>query len=469
MRALTGNEVRQAVRGRWLSRNEPVPIRGVSIDSRTAVRDDLFVAVQGERFDGHDFLEAAAEKGCVGAIVSLENQPPQKIMDHFPAGVIGVPDTRAALVDLGGYYRSIIPATVVGVTGSNGKTTVKAMIHHILSSRLTGTSSPKSYNNEIGVPLTLLGAGAGDDYVVCEVGSSAPGEIARLARVVRPNITVITNVSEVHLERLESIDRIAVEKAALLGWLGERDIAVVSADSEELDQALKSYHQRRMIRFGESAAAQLRLTGYRQNGWTQEFQINERDWVSLPIPGRHNALNALAAIAVVARFGITQQDAAAGLADFQGVDMRLERMDVGGIHLINDAYNANPASVLAAARVLSANRAARRVLILGDMLELGDRSEELHAQLGRDIAAAGVDMLIAVGPQAAFAADSAAEAGRETAKFATITEAKKKIGSLLVDGDMVLIKGSRALGMEKLVAAIGKGKTKGGRGKGKRK
>jgi len=190
MRALTGNEIRQGVRGRWLSQNQPLSIRGVSIDSRTAGADDLFVAIKGDKFDGHDHIQAAAAAGCIAAIVEYDKKPAEEIMQLFPAGVIGVENSRSALMDLAGYYRSIISATVVGVTGSNGKTTVKRMIEHILKTRLTGTCSPKSFNNEIGVPLTLLSAGAGDDYVICEVGSNAPGEIAALARVVKPNIAI---------------------------------------------------------------------------------------------------------------------------------------------------------------------------------------------------------------------------------------------------------------------------------------
>jgi UDP-N-acetylmuramoyl-tripeptide--D-alanyl-D-alanine ligase len=453
MRAMTGNEVRQAVRGRWLSRHDPVPVRGVSIDSRTAVQDDLFIAITGGRFDGHDFLDQAAEKGCVAAIVNLSKEPPAELMNRFPAGVIGVPDTREALLELGSYYRSVIPATVVGVTGSNGKTTVKRMIHHILSRRLTGTCSPKSYNNDIGVPLTLLSAGAGDDYVICEVGSNAPGEIARLARATKPNISVITCVSAAHLERLGSLDRIAVEKAALLGWLGERDIAVVNADSPQLDNALKSY-EKRMIRFGQTESAQLRLTAYESDGRTQRFQINERDWVEMRVPGRHNAVNALAAIAVAVRFGFTQEEAAEALGNFCTSEMRLERIEAGDVELINDAYNANPASVQAAVSVLAECKARRRVVILGDMKELGEEAERIHAELGLKIAARKVDLVVGVGEMGKLAADQAGRAGKKTAAFDDADQAAGGIGELLRPGDLVLLKGSRSMHLEKLVPVI---------------
>ncbi|MCD4823066.1 MAG: UDP-N-acetylmuramoyl-tripeptide--D-alanyl-D-alanine ligase [Phycisphaerae bacterium] len=457
MRALTGNEIRQAVRGRWLSRQEPIPVRGVSIDSRTAARDDLFVAVAGDKFDGHDFLEAAASRGCVAAIVDIKRQIAPEIMARFPAGVIGVEDTRAALLDLAGYYRSVLAATVVGITGSNGKTTVKEMVHHILSRRLTGTASPQSYNNEIGMPLTLFQAGAGDDYIVAEVGTNAPGEVVNLSRALRPNIAVITSITEAHLERLESIERIAAEKASLLSWLGERDIAVVNADSEALEHALKSYN-RRMIRFGESPEAQLRMTGFKSNGKTQKFQINDRDWVTMPIPGRHNALNALAAIAVCARFGFDQEECGEALADFTGLEMRLQTMEIGDIQLINDCYNANPASMLAAAAVLSDCKAKRRVFVAGDMLELGPKAQAIHADLGKAIASRRVDLIIGVGRLGRLVAESAAERGKKTAAFSSFAEAAEGIAPLIMAGDVVLLKGSRAMGMEKLIPTLTAGK-----------
>lgn len=455
MRALTVNEIRQAVRGRWLSRDEQIPARGVSINSRTASSDDVFVAIKGDKFDGHDFLPAAAEAGCIAAVVSQGQEIPADYLKKFRAGVVGVADTREALMDLAAYYRSVIPATVVAVTGSNGKTTVKRMIDHILRTRLTGSPSPKSFNNEIGVPLTLLDASGGDDYIVCEVGTSAPGEIAKLTRIIKPDIAVITNIAPAHLEKFVSLEHIAAEKAALLGWLGERDTAVVWADSPELDRALKSYPMR-MIRFGQSADAQLRLTGYESASGRQRFQINDRHWASMPLPGKHNAVNALAAIAVCARFGFSQEDAVAALGDFAGVEMRLEQIDLGGIGIINDAYNANPASCRAAIDVLADCDGQRRIFVVGDMLELGPRSEELHAELGRDVASKPIDMVIGIGAGGRIVAENVDRhsQGKETLVFDSTAEAGREIGQLLRDGDVVLLKGSRAMGLEKIIEEL---------------
>lgn len=454
MRTLTGQEVRQAVRGRWLSMNNPVPITGVSIDSRKVKPGDLFVAIKGDRFDGHDFLSTAADNGGACAIIQAGRSYPQELLNTFKAGVIAVADTREAMLDLGGFYRSVLPAVVIGVTGSNGKTTVKRMIEHILRKKFNGTCSPKSFNNEIGVPLTILGAGAGDDFLICEMGTSAPGEIARLTKAVKPNIAVITSIYPAHLQRLESLDRIAMEKAALLGYLKPQDIAVITADSPELDHAVKPYNCR-FIRIGTSESAQLRLTDYQSNSHSQKFQINQRDWVELPLPGKHNALNAMAAIAVSARFGFTQQEAADALADFTGVEMRLQDEKIGPLRVINDAYNANPGSMIAAATVLS-ECDGRKVFIAGDMKELGPKSEDLHMQVGREIAMRRIDLVIGVGELGTVLAKGASKMGAESQSFRNIEAAAEKIPALLCDGDAILIKGSRAMGMERLIDSIRK-------------
>ena len=454
MRSLTGNEIRQGVRGRWLSKNRPLPVQGVSIDSRTAGKDDLFVAIKGDKFDGHDYIHDAAAAGCTAAIVEYDKKPSEEIMDLFPAGVIGVENSRDALMGLAGYYRSIIPATIVGVTGSNGKTTVKRMVEHILKTRLKGTCSPKSFNNDIGVPLTLLSAGAGDDYVICEVGSSAPGEIPALTKVVKPNIAIITSINPSHLDGFGSIENIAIEKSALLGWLDERDIAVVTADSFVLEMALKSYSSR-IITFGESPTAQLRLTSYKGDGTSQRFQINDRNWVSLGVPGKHNALNAIAAITASARFGFQQEEAIEAIADFTGVEMRLQELTVGdNIVVINDAYNANPASMVAAGSVLMEHPGGRRVLIAGDMFELGEETQKLHEQVGETVASMGIDMVIGVGSLGTVIAGAASKSGAKTETFKTVEDARKELANLLESGDVVLLKGSRGMGMEKLLDSL---------------
>jgi UDP-N-acetylmuramoyl-tripeptide--D-alanyl-D-alanine ligase len=453
MKPLTLEETRDAVHGRWLARGEALTVHSVTTDTRSARAGELFFALRGERMDGHSFLPQAAEASCAAAIVARDAQLPEGIETAFSGGIIAVADTTAALGELGAYHRRRLAADVVAVTGSNGKTTVKRMIHHVLARRLRGTCAPKSFNNAIGVPLTLLAASGGDDYVVCELGTSGPGEIAALAEMARPDVAVITSVAPAPLEKLGGIERVAAEKASILGALAEDGLGVVCGDSDVLARALRAY-DRRIIRFGASQEAEVRLTGHQPLGRRQRFELNGCLWVDLPLPGKHNALNALAAIAVARRFGFEREDAAAALADFAGGDMRLEWIDLPGGTIINDAYNANPASLAAAVEVLGDCQGARKVLIAGDMKELGDQTEQLHLQAGRELAAKGVDFLISVGRLGRYIAMGAAEGGLETEAFDSSDAAGRQLRRLLRQGDTVLVKGSRAMAMEALIDPI---------------
>jgi len=471
MKVLAVEDIRRAVLGRWVSRGpEGATVKRVSTDTRTAGAGDLFVALKGERFDGQTFLAQAARAGCVAAIVPRDAPIPPELANAFPGGLIGVEDTTAALGELAAWYRRQVSATVVAVTGSNGKTTVKLMIRHILAKRLTGSCSPKSFNNSVGVPLTLLAVKPGDDYAVCEVGSNAPGEVAALGRIVQPDIAVITSVGPTHLEKLLSVEKVAVEKASLLQTLGKEGLAVVWSDSEWLDRALRAYDQRQ-IRFGESDSADLRLTAYEPVGAGQRFQLNGRFWVDLPVPGRHNAMNALAAIAVAQRFSFRQEEAIAALADFSGPEMRLQWVSLGELTVLNDAYNANPASVAAAAEVLADAQGRRKVMVAGDMRELGPQAQEMHELMGRDLARRKIDLLIGVGGLGRYIAKGAAEAGLAAEAFDTVEDAGRAIAALLRPGDVVLLKGSRATAMERLLepirAAFGEGPVQAPAGAGK--
>jgi len=457
MRALSLEEIRLAVHGHWLLPGSPGKVESVSTDTRTAQGGELFFAIRGKRFDGHMFLAQAAAAGCVAALVRLDGEPRPEIGSKFPCGVMGTSDSVKALGALGAYHRNLHPADVIAVTGSNGKTTVKRMIHHILSKRMRGLCGPKSFNNEIGVPLTLLETGEKDDYVVCEIGSSAPGEISVLAGMASPNVAVITNVAETHLEKLGTLEGVAGEKASILGHLEKDGLGVLWADNDVLTKLAASYGTR-MVTFGQSDSSDLRVTGYESRNRAQRFEVNGRFWVDLPLPGKHNALNALAAIAVAQRFGFSQGEAGEALGDFQGVEMRLEWIDLGRLTVINDAYNANPASMLAAAKVLSETGGRRRILVAGDMGELGTESQDLHVRTGSLIAEMNLDLLIAVGPMGRYIAQGAADRALPTEQFDTLAAAAKGLCDLLRDGDVVLVKASRMVQMERLVEVIRAGR-----------
>ena len=454
MRAMEFDKVRQALRGRWVARGEGGSISGVSIDTRTARPSDLFVAIKGKTTDGHAFLAAAAAAGCKVAVIRTGTELPPRLAEKFLGGLISVDDTTAALGGLAGFCREESPATVIAVTGSNGKTTVKRMIHHILQRRMTGSASPRSFNNEFGVPLTLLSVAPGDDYVVCEVGTSAPGEIVRLAAIARPDIAVITSVSPTHLEGLGSEDRVAIEKASLLSGLQRGGMGVVWADSDKLSRAVRAYDVK-LVAFGESASAQVRMTGWQRHGWGQRFQLNGRFDVELPLPGKHNALNALAAITVAQRLGFDAGAAGSALADFVGEPGRLERIEAGPVTVINDAYNANPASVLAAGDVLGGCEGpGRRVMVVGDMRELGAESDRLHHEVGALLARKHIHMLVGVGASGRLIAQAAGDAGACVEAFDTLAQTEKQLPAMLHPGDVVLLKGSRAMNLDKLVETI---------------
>ncbi len=455
MKQLRVEEVRSIALGWRLSRGMDTMVTGVSTDTRTARPGDAFIAISGPRFDGHDYLAQAAEAGCVLAIVQRETAIDPELAERFPGGVIGVADTVRALADIAEHQRKSLSATIVAVTGSNGKTTVKNMLHCILSRKLQGKCSPKSFNNEIGVPLTLLDTDGAEDYVVCELGSNAPGEIANLSRIASPDVAVITGISPAHLEKLGNLQRVASEKASVLGSLKPRGLGIINGDNELLQRSALAY-ERRVVTFGRSEKSQLRLTDYEPKGLEGGvYELNGRLRAFLPLPGMHNALNALAAIGAAQRFGFSQDEAAKTLETFTGARMRLESQQVGKLLLINDAYNANPASCEAAGKVLEQlTSAGRRVMIVGDMLELGAESSTLHQELGQALARMHIDLVVGVGELGSQVAKAAEQAGTSAQSFPDTPAACEGIVPLLAEEDAVLLKASRRMGLEKLIEPI---------------
>lgn len=483
MKPLTLEEVVTALEGAC---DRPIPVASVSrvsTDSRNVSPGELFFAIRGDRFDGHDFVGQALAGGALAAVVRNDFAsfgPLAETAGAVPrdAMLIRVDDPVAALGRLALYYRRTVlagSATVVAVTGSVGKTTTKQMVAHVLASRWKGSASPKSYNNAVGVPLTLLSVEPSDSFVVCEVGMNAPGEIAALARLIEPEVAVLTTIAEAHLEGLGSIERIAEEKLSLLRFLKPGGAAVVNFDQELLRWNVE--HDRELARlkrvsFGQSPDGDLRLTAVRKieaaaNGRSSaqpfempgfEFTVNDRFVYRLNVPGRHNIINALAAIGVARWFGMDHGEVAAALASFTLPPMRLEHERIGRLTLINDAYNANPTSMAAAVETLvDAPAPGRRVLIIGDMRELGTASEALHRQSAERIARSPVDLVIAIGENARLVSktvQTVSENRIQSHAYASVQTARRRLLTHLKSNDTVLIKGSRALGMEKLAETI---------------
>lgn len=432
-------------------------IRRVMTDSRSMQDGDLFVAIRGERFDGHDFVEQALAGGAKAAVVARGCAIARAGTRFGP--LLIVQDPVRALGALANYYRREVLGTrtkVVGVTGSNGKTTTKELIHHLLSEARRGSRATRSFNNEIGVPLTLLSADAGDDYVVVELGTNAPGEIAALGNVCLPDVGVITSVGEAHLLGLGSLEGIAAEKSALLRYLPADGLAVISADSEVIRPHVASCGVRETVLVGRSVDADKRVRMARTSLSGSEFTIEGSRAYQLPLIGCHHAVNAALALEVARWFGLPEDQLAARLATFQTGAGRVHARVAGSVTIIDDSYNANPASVAEAINTLAClGTPRRRVLILGDMHELGDASEILHEEVVRKASTSAIDLLIGIGPfmERALSCDrNSSPTG--TMGCESTGQAVTRIPGMIAAGDLVWVKGSRVMQLERVVEAI---------------
>jgi len=450
MKRLFLNEIRECIGGHGIGEPDgSAAAAGVSIDSRNVAEGDIFFAIRGERFDGHQFVAAAFECGAAGAVV-------ERLPDDVPADrrnrVLRVDDTVRALGRLAACYRKGLSGTVIAVTGSNGKTTTRDMIHHVLSKHLAGKRSIKSYNNHIGVPLTLLDAEPGEDFLVVEAGSNHPGEIDYLGGIIRPDIAVITQVAETHLEGFGTIEHVAAEKASLAKHVTAGGAVVVNGDREMLLRLIEPPSRAVVVKFGQSEHNDLRLTGVKAGFDEARFSVNDRFAFRLPAPGRHNAFNAVAAIAVARRMGLEMDQIATALEDFRLPSMRLEVLRLPDLTVVNDAYNANPTSMASALETLgSLDGSGRVVFFCGDMRELGPGSERFHRELGQRIAAGRVNVLLTVGSETRATADEAMRSGLrsdQVSHFANSSEAAEAADRIVREGDTVLLKGSRSIGLE---------------------
>ncbi len=430
----------------------PKGATGFSIDTRTLEPGDAFIALPGENVDGHAFLESAAARGASCAIVQSGRAHPSPT----PLPLIEVDHPRRALTDLARAHRDRLTATVIAVTGSNGKTTTTRMIDAILGQTLPGRRSIRSFNNDLGVPLTILSSRIGDAYLVCELGSSAPGEIARLAQLARPDIGVITSIGRAHIEGLGSTDGIAREKLSLIHNLAGDARAIIPTSHAHLAADTPA----RTITFGRTEGAHIRVATTTTTRHGTTFTLADNSTWSLPMLGEHNAINAAAAIAVGRLFSLDDTTIAQGLAETTPERWRLDRSSINDIAIINDAYNANPDSMTAALATLAAYHTAhtdadapptRCIAILGDMLELGEGAREAHTEIiTRALAIPALDLLITIGAEFHAAADT------NNPRHITLTgqDAHTLAAAMLAPGDLALLKGSRSMHMEHVVEAL---------------
>ncbi|HEX5959653.1 MAG TPA: UDP-N-acetylmuramoyl-tripeptide--D-alanyl-D-alanine ligase [Rhodanobacteraceae bacterium] len=435
-----------AVWTRGLLQGPDAGVCGVSTDSRTLKPGEVFVALVGERHDGHDHAAQAAARGAVGAIVTrhVEVDLPQ----------IVVADTLHALGDLASAVRAQRDVTVLGITGSNGKTSVKALAARILSRHGRTHANSGSFNNEIGVPLTLLAMPEDTRYAVLEMGAGKPGDIAYLAAIARPRIGLVNNVAPAHLERMHTLEGIAETKGAMYQALPPDGVAVINADDAFAMYFAGLAGARRCLRFGLDASADVAAADLALEAGSSRFTLRTPAGdapVRLPLPGRHNIANAAAAAALALAVDVPLDDIVAGLQSAEAVGGRLLRREsTRGWVVFDDSYNANPGSTQAALATL-ALQPGERWLVLGDMGELGPDAEVLHARVGRSARGCGIERLYSVGTLAARAAEAFGEGARGFADQVALVAALRRD---LHPGVNALVKGSHASHMEHVVAAL---------------
>lgn len=426
---------------------------GLSTDSRQVAPGELFLALAGERFDGHDYVGEALARGAVAAVVS--RIPPGL---HPDAPLIVVDDTLIAYGQLGAWSRRQSGARVVAITGSVGKTTTKRILGDLLARLGPTLTAPGTENNEIGVPRALLDLHPGHRFAVLELGMRGPGEIAYLAQLCQPDVGVITNIGASHLGRLGGREAIAQSKSELLQALCPSGRAVLNAD-DFFFGLLQELACCPVVSFGlgpdaQVGAEQIELLGLAGSRWVLRVG-EERLPIEFPLPGEHNLRNALAASAAYWAATGSTAGLQEGLRAASGESMRDEILFLAGpLTVINDAYNASPTSVAAAIELLASLEGSRRLLVLGDMLELGVFAEEEHRQVGRLAGERRLDWLLAVGEHAALAAETARESGIETAVAASPEEALALLREALRPGDVVLVKASRRVGLDRLVEGL---------------
>lgn len=428
---------------------------GYSIDSRTLAPGDLFFAVRGERLDGHDFVEAALERGAVAAVVGRERAPIYPEAIH--AKLIAVDDTLAALQALGSAVRRAWGKTLVAVTGSTGKTTTKDAIAHVLSRRYRVLKSEGNLNNHFGLPLQLLRLEPEHEVAVVELAMSHAGEIAALARIAQPDLGLVTNVAPVHLGFFNSVAEIARAKYELIAGLPGGSTAVLNADDEYVSQFGRDFHGR-VVSYALEHPADVRADAIEERGaGGSAFEIvagSARQKAVLPLLGRHNISNALAAVAVAlqpllsGQPGMPLADAAGALATLQPSPQRGQVLELDGVTVISDCYNSNPKALNAMVDALHGLAAQRRMVVAGEMLELGPAGEQLHRECGRRMAGRGVHKLLGVRGAARFLVEAAKQAGLEAEFVETPEEAGEWLARNARPGDAVLLKASRGVRLE---------------------
>ncbi len=461
MEKMTIRESAALFGGALLSGDPSGEVSGVSTDSRTVGKGELFLALEGDRFDGHDFAGAARSRraaGVVGASGRI-HELTDRVNRH--ACLIEVCDTLSALHAFANGYRKRFDIPLVAVTGSCGKTTTKDMLAGVLSQSRETVKTEGNLNNLIGAPLTLLRIGSRTQAAVIEIATNAAGEIGRLARTISATAAVITNIGPVHLEGLGSIEGVFNEKCSLIPHVSPSGFLVINEEDIPIDR-VRPMFAGKIVTFGLRESADFYATEIRQEGEQgSAFLLNGRNPIRLPVAGAHNVLNALAAIATAVELGASADDIRRGILQFSPGRMRMEFLKFHGATIVNDAYNANPRAMRESISAVMAMPASRRIFVIGDMLELGEYALDAHHSLGQYIGRCKPDFLYLRGEYGREVRDGAVESCMQLERIYCCADASEVAASLkpvIKPGDLLLVKGSRGIRMEEVIEILVKEK-----------
>lgn len=456
MQALKCNKVIEAVEGSLNYGNPHAVVTGVSTDSRKVKKGDLFIPLKGSIFDGHDYIDKAIESGAQAVLTHIDIEVPSKDIT-----VIKVKDTLKALGDLAKYYRKKFNISFIGITGSVGKTSTKDMVASVLGQHFNTLKTQGNFNNEIGLPLSILNLDQSHKAAVLEMGMSSFGEISRLTSIVKPDIAIITNIGMSHIEKLGSRQNILKAKLEILEGLNSKGLVILNGD-DNLLSGMRGLLDFRTKFFGmeeevDYKAENIRLSG--EKGSSFEIRIDNVDYeVQVPAPGIHNVYNALAAIATAIELEIPMESIIKGISSYLPEKMRMDIFEVSDVKIIDDTYNANPQSMEAALNVLAEiGNNCRKVAVLGDMLEMGDWADKAHMEIGKLAILKGVNYIITVGNKGKKIAKGALAAGvypGNVKMFENNTLAWEFLNEFIMPGDVVLVKGSRGMKMEEIIQKL---------------
>jgi len=446
----------KATNGELLQGRSNVSVKDISRDTRTIKQGELFIALKGPNFDGHSFIKEAIKKKVEAVIIS------KRTGIKYPKNlaVILVANTRRALEDIAIFHRNKFKIPLIAIAGSNGKTTTKDMLAHILAKKYRVLSTDGTENNSIGVCQTLLKLNRKHQIVVLELGTNHFGEILNLARISRPSTAIFTNIGKSHLEFLKDLPSVFKEKISLIKYLKPKGQIIFNRDDYHLRKIEKNLKRKfKISNFSIRNSSSYQATKINLGFDYLDFLFNNKIWIRLNTPAEHNVYNALAAIACASSFGLNLVTIKRELEDFKSTEMRFNFNRIRDFYLIDDSYNSNPSSLCKAIEVLSRYKCGKRILVCGDMLELGKFSQRLHFDMGKKIGENGIDFLVTVGPLARWLAKGARKARLKEKQiwwFDSSDKVANRLAKIIDPGDVILVKGSRSVAMEKVVEGIKK-------------